>query len=188
MNTLLLKVGIFVFIILMIILVCFLKWYIKTSNMLKQKPVEIEQAVSNIDVSLAKRADTLKKQLDVTKGYAKHEFDTLTTVVNLRKGMSIEELQEASAKMDEVQARINAVAESYPELRSSENFIQLQKTINTCEADLSATRRIYNANVAEFNKMIVTFPTTIVAKKLGCQKYISFEATQSQRADVEMKF
>ncbi|MGN0516093.1 hypothetical protein, partial [Eubacterium sp.] len=65
MNTLLLKVGIFVFVILMIILVCFLKWYIRTANMLKQKPVEIEQAVSNIDVSLAKRADTLKKQLDV---------------------------------------------------------------------------------------------------------------------------
>ncbi|MGN0515632.1 LemA family protein, partial [Eubacterium sp.] len=141
-----------------------------------------------IDVSLAKRADTLKKQLDVTKAYAKHELDTFSAIVNIRKGMTIQEMQEANAQMDEIQSRINAVAESYPQLYSSKNFMQLQAAINTCEADLSATRRIYNANVAEFNKMIVTFPTTIVAKKLGCQKYISFEATQSQRADVEMTF
>ncbi|MGN0523304.1 MAG: LemA family protein [Eubacterium sp.] len=175
-------------IILIIVFIKLLRWYIDTANSLKQKPIEIEQALSNIDVSLAKRADTLKKQLDVTKGYAKHEFDTLTAVVNLRKGMTVKEMQEENAKMDEIQSRINAVAESYPELRSSENFIQLQKAINTCEADLSATRRLYNANVAEFNKMIVTFPTTIVANKLGCQKFVSFEATQTQRQDVEMSF
>lgn len=180
-----------IFIIIAIIIIAaisFIGWYIRTSNELKTKPVEIEQSLANIDVSLAKRADTLKKQLDVTKSYAKHEFDTFSAVINLRKGMSVEELQQANEKMDEIQSRINAVAEDYPELRSSNNFVQLQKAINTCEADLAATRRVYNANVSEYNQMIVTFPTVIVANKLGCQKFSSFEASEKQRQDVEMTF
>lgn len=187
-NPNIIRIVIILVVAVVIALLSVLSWYIRTANELRRKPIEIEQALSNIDVSLAKRADTLRKQLDVTKAYAKHELDTFSAIVNIRKGMTVQELQEASAQMDEIQSRINAVAEAYPELHSSKNFLQLQAAINTCEADLAATRRIYNANVSEFNQMIVQFPTTIVANKIGCQKFASFEATQTQRNDVEMAF
>lgn len=179
---------ILILIIIVVIVIALLSWYIKTKNRLNQMPIDIEQALANIDVALTKRSETLQKQLDVTKGYAKHELDAFTSVVKLRKGMSIEELQQANEQMDEVQARINAVAESYPELNSNKNFLVLQRTINTCEAELSATRRVYNANVADYNKEIVTFPSSIVANKMNCQKRASFEATEKQRQDVQMTF
>ena len=163
-------------------------WFISVYNSLGRALVKVKETESGIDVALSKRYDVLTKQLDITKAYAKHEKDTLEAVINLRGGMSMSERNAAAAEMSRLQDRINLVAESYPELRSSENFRMLQASVNDVEEHLQAARRMYNAAVSAFNAMLVTFPSSIVA---GMRKYTPlefFEAEETKRADVKMQF
>lgn len=163
-------------------------WFIVTGNKLARALVKIEEADSGIDVALTKRYDMLTKQLDVVKGYAKHEVETISKVIELRRGMPISEKSAAAAAMSEMQGRINLLAESYPELRSSENFRTLQNAINDAEEHLQAARRAYNANISDYNQMIVTFPISIVAALRGMRRKDFFEAEESKRDDVKMSF
>lgn len=85
------------------------------------------ESLSGIEVALTKRYDMLTKMMDVAKGYAKHEKDIFSEVVQLRKGMEIGELNNASLKMDSIMDAIHLTAESYPELRSSDIFVELKR-------------------------------------------------------------
>ena len=116
-------------IILAVIVVILVIWYISTLNSLNRAIVKIDEADSGIDVALTKRYDVLTKMMDVVKSYAKHEKETLFEVINLRKGMSIAEKNEVNSKMSQNFERINILAESYPELKSSENYQVLQQSM-----------------------------------------------------------
>ncbi len=161
-------------------------WYITTSNTLNRMIVKIEEADSSIDIALQKRYDTLTKMMDVVKGYAKHEKETLFEIINLRKGMSIEEKKEVNSKMDEVTNKINFVAEAYPELKSSENYKTLQVTIADTEEHLQASRRVYNSNVSSYNQMLVSFPSSVVANSKKMTKKEFFEAEENKKQDVKI--
>ena len=161
---------------------------ISISNKLNRALVKIDEAESGIDVALTKRYDVLTKQLDIVKGYAKHESETIERVIELRRGSSMAEKSAAAAAMNEMQAKINVVAEAYPELRSAENFRMLQASVNDTEEHLQAARRAYNANVSSFNQMIVSFPSSIVANSKGLSKRDFFEADPAKRTDVNMEF
>ena len=173
-------------IIIIAVVVIVLVWFISISNKLNRAIVKIDEADSDIDVALTKRYDTLTKMVDVVKGYAKHEKETIFEVINLRKGMSVQEKEEASKKMDAMQGQINVLAEAYPELKSSENYNTLQKAIAEVEEHLQASRRMFNANVSSFNQMIVTFPTSVVAGMKGLSKKDFFEADDVKKEDVKM--
>lgn len=162
--------------------------FIAISNKLNRALVKIDEAESGIDVALTKRYDVLTKQLDIVKGYAKHESETIERVIELRRGSSMAEKSAAAAAMNEMQAKINVVAEAYPELRSAENFRMLQASVNDTEEHLQAARRAYNANVSSFNQMIVSFPSSIIAGSKGLTKRDFFEAEPAKRADVRMEF
>lgn len=162
--------------------------YVSILNKLSRAQVKIDEAESGIDVALTKRYDVLTKQLDIVKGYAKHESETIEKVIELRRGMPIEEKSAALAQMNDMQKSINVVAEAYPELRSSENFKSLQASVNDTEEHLQAARRAYNANVSAYNQMIVVFPSSIVANLKGLTKRDFFEAEETKRADVKMDF
>lgn len=174
-----------VIIIIAVVVIVFL-WFVSVSNKLNRAIVKIDEADSDIDVALTKRYDTLTKMVDVVKGYAKHEKETIFEVINLRKGMSVQEKEEASKKMDAMQGQINVLAEAYPELKSSENYNTLQKSIVEVEEHLQASRRMFNANVSVLNQMIVTFPTSIVAGMKGLGKKEFFEADEAKKEDVKM--
>lgn len=171
---------------IIIIVAVVLLWFVSTSNNFKRTRLKIEEAQSGIEVALTKRYDTLTKLLDVTKGYMKHEQETLTQVIRLRKGMSLEEMQTASNQMDQLSSQIQLTAENYPELRSSEMFANLQHAISDAEEHLQAARRLYNANVTQFNTMKEVFPSSLLGKNYP--KYDLFEAEAHKKADVEMKF
>ena len=160
---------------------------ISISNKLNKAIVKIDEASSGIDVALTKRYDVLTKMIDVVKSYAKHEKDTLFEVIKLRKNMSIEEKNAENKKMDENFSKINVVAESYPELKSSENYKTLQQSIVEVEEHLQAARRLYNSNVSIYNQMIVSFPISIIAKSKGMIKKAFFEADESKKEDVNIK-
>lgn len=163
-------------------------WYIGTRNKIARAEVKINEAESGIDVALTKRYDVLTKMLDVTKGYAKHESETLTKVVSLRRGMSMAERNQENAKMDEMLHQINILQENYPDLKASENFKQLQMAILDVEEHLQASRRAYNGNVTILNNIIVSFPSSVVAGMMGKSKKEFFEAEAIKRADVKMEF
>jgi LemA protein len=144
--------------------------------------VKISESESGIDVALTKRYDTLTKMLEVCRKYAAHEVETFSKVIELRRGMSMAERNQANAQMDEMSAKLNVVAEQYPLLKSAEIYSDLQAGIREAEAHLQAARRLYNANVSAFNQYLVTFPNSLLGKKYTA--YPFFEAEASKRGDV----
>jgi len=175
-----------VLVVVIAIVLIILIVYISISNGLNRALVKIDEAESGIDVALEKRYDVLTKMMDTVKAYTKHEKDTLFEVINLRKGMSISEKQEAADKMDSNISKINVVAENYPELKSSENYQVLQKAILDTEEHLQAARRVYNANVSYYNQKIVSFPSSLIANSKGMTKKDFFKADEAKKADVKI--
>ena len=161
-------------------------WYISTSNNLNRSVVKIDEALTGIDVALTKRYDVLTKMIDVVKAYAKHEKETLFEVIELRKDMSIKERNDANRAMDENFKKISVVAENYPELKSSENYKTLQQSIADVEEHLQAARRLYNSNVSLYNQLLVSFPTSSIAKNKGMTKKEFFEADEVKKEDVKI--
>lgn len=174
----------YIFIIVIIVLIII--WYIVTSNKLNRSIVKIDEALSGIDVALTKRYDVLTKMIEVVKSYAKHEKETLFEVIKLRKDMSIKEINDANRVMDENFRKINVVAESYPELKSSENYKTLQQSIVDVEEHLQASRRLYNSNVSLYNQLLVSFPTSIVANNKKMTKKEFFEIDETKKEDVKI--
>lgn len=163
-------------------------WYVSTYNGIKALGIKVDEGLSGIDVALTKRYDTLTKLLDVVKGYQKHEKEILLEVIKLRSGMSMAERNAANTQMDQAASQIKLLAEAYPELKSSNNFVQLQNSIADVEEHLQAARRLYNSNVSAYNTKIVMFPNTIVANGMGAKEKEFFEAEEAKRSDVQMSF
>lgn len=175
-------------VIVLIIIAVVVISIIVMSNNLNKALVKIDEADSGIDVALTKRYDVLTKMIETVKGYAKHEKEVLFDVVKIRKGMTIEEKNEANKQMDETMSKINVLAENYPDLKASENFKTLQDSITDVEEHLQAARRLYNANISSYNQMIVTFPISIIAGSKGLSKREFFVAEEHKKQDVEIKF
>ncbi len=176
------------YIITLVILILIMGiWWITTKNKFRQLLVKIDEASSGIDVALTKRYDTLTKLVDITKSYAKHEVETFEKIVNLRKGMNISEKNDINGQLDNMSSRISLLAENYPELKSSENYRQLQVAASDVEEHLQAARRLYNSNVSLLNQLVVSFPSSIVSKSMGIRKQDFFIAEEAKRADVAME-
>lgn len=172
--------------IVIAVVVIVLLWFICVSNKLRRLIVKIEEADSGIDVALTKRYDVLTKMIDVVKGYSKHEKETLFKVIEMRKGMNVSEKQDVMKKMNDSFKQIEVLAESYPELKSSENYNTLQLSIADTEEHLQAARRMYNSNVSKLNQMVVTFPYSIVAGMKGIKEHSFFEADEEKKQDVKI--
>jgi len=181
-----------ILIVLAALVVVIILWYISTMNRLRQLELKVHEAESGIDVALTKRFDMLSKMLETTKGYAKHEAETLEKVVKWRSGIpqnaSVKDKEEFLSQMNQVASGINVVVEQYPDLKANTVFKDLQSAVVNTEEHLQAARRLYNANVTSINTIIVTFPQSIVANAIKMDKKPYFEAEEKKRADVEFKF
>ena len=144
-----------------------ISWYIRTINKLNKYKVVIKESKENVDIALAKRYDTISEMLKVAKSYARHERETFADLIKLRGGATIKEMDEAIKSQDMVIDRIFALAEAYPDLKSSEQFLNLQNEINDENEQLAAAKRIVNNNISILNQAIVSFPTSVVAKMNG---------------------
>lgn len=183
------SIGIYVIIgIIALLLIILIGWWISTSNGFRRTEVKINEAESGIDVALTKRYDTLTKMLDITRAYAKHEADVIQGTIERRQMNSIQDRSQFNNSINEAMGRINALAEQYPVLLSSQVFKQLQIAAYDVEEHLQAARRAYNANVSQYNQMIVTFPKSIVAGAMSLQRKDFFEAEETKRSDVKMSF
>lgn len=173
-------------IIILIVLVLIAFWCISTTNGFKKKEIRVQEGLSGVEVALSKRYDMLTKMLDTAKGYMAHETGLFEKVIALRRGMSVAELNDAQQQMDALSGRLFAVAEGYPELRSSEVFVELQRGIRDAEEHLQAARRLYNTSVTAYNTAIAMFPARLLAG--GRQPKRFFAAEEHKREDVKMTF
>jgi LemA protein len=167
-------------------------WWISVYNKFRRYQVAVEEAKSGIDVALTKRFDLLTKMFDITKGYAKHEHDTLADVIGLRTGIpagtSVKDLSDINGKLDAEQKKIDIVFEKYPDLKANTVFIELQASSRDAEEHLQASRRLYNSNVKVYNELLLVFPSSIIAHHYHFEKADFFEAEEAKRSDVKMEF
>lgn len=173
-------------VVILIVLALIVVWCIKTVNGFKRKEIRVEEGRSGVEVALTKRYDMLSKMLDTAKGYMAHETELFEKVIALRRGMSIEELNSAQQQIDSLSGRLFAVAEGYPELRSSEVFAELQRGIRDAAEHLQAARRLYNTSVTAYNTAIAMFPAKLLSG--GRQPKEFFAAEEHKREDVKMTF
>lgn len=144
--------------------------FIKKSNKLKRYGIIIDESKKNVDIALAKRYDTILQMMKVAKSFASYEKSTFSDLVKLRQGSSIDNINKKITRQDEAIDKIYALAESYPELKSSEEFLNLQSEIDEENEQLAAAKRIVNSNISIFNQEIVSFPTSLIARLNGLKE------------------
>ena len=142
-------------------------------NSLIRKKNDVEKAFSSVDVMLKKRYDLIPNLVETVKTYMKHEKNLLTELTELRTKAVSGEISDddrvvVENKIVKGMAGLMVAVENYPDLKASQNFIQLQGAWNEVEEQISASRRAYNAAVTTFNNGVETFPSNIMA---GLMKY-----------------
>ena len=160
-------------------------------NGLVYKRNRVRNAYSSIDVHLRKRFDLIPALVETVKGFAKHEEETFNRLIKARQRIDRGDLSQSERFRVEGQIgpgmqRLMAVAEDYPELKSSTHFLNLQRNLTEIEEQISAARRAYNAAVFEINNAVESFPSNLVAGAFGFQLHDFFEAADGVRDRVEV--
>ena len=150
-----------------------------TYNSLVTLRVRVDEAWSDITVQLKRRADLIPSLVETVKGYAAHEKGVFEAVTQARaETISAQTPGEASLAENHMQQALKsifAVAEAYPQLQASQNFLQLQGELVDTENKIQASRRFYNGGVREFNTKIQIFPNTLFARGMGFKEREFFE-------------
>lgn len=164
-----------------------LAWAVLTFNSLVRKRNALEQAFSSIDVMLKRRCDLIPNLVSCVSGYMQHEKNLLAEVTALRAQAASGRLSpngsvEVNSQLSARLRQVIVVVEAYPQLRASENFLQLQAALNETEEQLSASRRAYNAAVVAYNNAIETLPTSLLSGCIGWKPRVLFSASEPDRA------
>jgi len=169
-------------IVLGIIILLFL-WIVLTYNGLVRLKNRAKEAWADIDVQLKRRYDLIPNLVETVKGYATHEREVFEKVTEARSramgAKTIKERGEAENFLSDTLKTLFAVAENYPDLKASVNFLELQRELTDTEDKIQAARRFYNGNVRDLNIKIESFPANIIASKLGFQKMELFEIAEA---------
>lgn len=179
-------------IIVIAIIVFILLYVVGTYNNLVSLRNKVKDQWSQIDVVLKNRNDLIPNIVETVKGYAKHESETLTAVIEARnKAVSAttpEEEMKASGEVTNALSRLFALAESYPDLKANENFMNLQNKLTEVEDKIRFARQFYNDTVMAYTNKLEMFPSNIVAGIFKFEKASFFEATEEERKNVQVKF
>ncbi len=167
-------------------------WAISVYNRLIRMRNVKDEAWSGIDVQLKRRFDLIPNLMETVKGYAAHEQETFQKVTEARaavmKSGSILERAQSENMLSGALKSLFAVAENYPELKASTNFLHLQEQLTGLEDDIQMSRRYYNGAARDFNIGIATFPAVLIAQKFGFHKAEFFEADEADRETPQVQF
>ncbi|WP_240435516.1 LemA family protein [Photobacterium salinisoli] len=146
---------------------------------------QVDNADSTIVVMLKKRFDLLPNMVETVKAYMSHEREVLNELTELRTRFQSdmatrEKKSELDRRLNQVFSRFNIMVEAYPDLKASNNFSQLQRSINETEEQIAAARRAYNAAVTDLNNGIEMFPSNIFARRMGLTQRILFDIPEAQ--------
>ena len=175
--------------ILVAVSILLLIYIVIAFNRLSKRRNQIENAISSLDSLFIQRADLIPNLITTTKEYMNYEQETIAQITQLRTPVVTDKenpyLQ--SEEGDKTLMNIMARAESYPELKASAQFVQLQRAYTECEEQLSAGRRYLSASITDYNDAMVTFPSNVIAAIFGFSKYQWQYATAKQRTAVDAK-
>jgi len=144
----------------------------------------IDESWHDIDTELQRRYDLIPNLVETVKGYAAHERDVFESVTSLRtQAMAEQRPPDAQAPIEQALGRgvaqVMAVAESYPDLKASEHFLELQHALVDTEDRIQVARRIYNANVRSYNTMVQSFPSMLIASSFHYETRPFFEVDRA---------
>lgn len=156
-----------------------------TFNSLVTLRVRVDEAWSDINVQLKRRLDLIPNLVETVKGYAKHEKGVFEAVTEARsavmKAKGVKETAEAENMFEGALKSLFAVAEAYPDLKASQNFVELQQELVDTEDKIQASRRFYNGGVRDINTKIQTFPSNVVAAMFGFKNREFFDVDETER-------
>lgn len=180
-----------IFIIAALIVVLVVIWVMSTQRKLVVMDENINNAMSQIGVQLSSRFDALTALLDLTKGYAAHESQTLIETIKSRRSVitaksTPDEVVKQEGVISEALGRIAMVAERYPDLKANENYAKCMDAVDTYEKMVRTSRLIYNDSVTKLNRAIRMVPTSLIAGLLGFRARDYLEAEEEKSSMPKM--
>ena len=153
---------------------------------------KVENQFSQVDIQLKRRADLIPNLVETVKGYAKHEKETFTEVIEARNKAvnagSVNEKIEANNELTGALNKLFALAEAYPELKANENFLSLQNDLKDTEDKITYARQFYNDSAMGFNNLVQMFPSNLVASMFGFKKFEYFKAEEKEKEVPKVEF
>lgn len=173
------------FIVILVVILAIAGVLVSKYNKLVNLETEVDHQYSQVQVVVKRRADLIPNLVNVVKGYAKHESDTLEKVVQARSGIdnakNAKELSEANNELNKAIQGLNVVVERYPDLKANTNFLDLQAQLEGSENRISVERQRYNDTVKEYNRQVRAFPMNLFAKLFGFEKKPYFEISEEDK-------
>ncbi len=161
-------------------------------NSLVTESTQIDEAWGQIDIQLKRRTDLIPNLVETVKGYAKHEKSVFTDVTKARTAVMNADTPAASAKADDMLTgalkSLFAVAESYPQLKANDGFIQLQKELSDTEDKVAYARQFYNTQLMEYNLKVKVFPNNMLVGMFGFTEKEFFKTEEAERKNVKVSF
>jgi len=164
-------------------------------NKLRTRDIEAQEALGGIDVQLTRRAELIPNLVETVKGYATHEREVFEQVTAARAGVQaaaagddVPAKAAADAALQQALVRVNAVAENYPELKASQNFLQLQGQLAETENQIAFARQYYNDAVATLNKLVATIPWMFFSGIANVHKREFYDAPEGQQVAPKVQF
>ncbi len=161
-------------------------------NTLVGKRNQVHNIFGTMDAMLKKRWDLIPNLVSTVKGYADHErqlFEKVTEARAKAQAGQLNDNQKVGLENSFMQLLgvVRATVENYPELKASDNFMHLQRTLNELEEQISAARRAYNASVTDYNNSVQMFPTNIIAGMFNFKLMTLFQIEANERENPEVK-
>jgi LemA protein len=164
------------------------------NNLVRQRQLT-QEGWSGIDVQLKRRTDLIPNLMEAVKGYMSHERETLEAVTEARTAAQAaqngtpEQRAKAEGLLSGALGRLFAVAEAYPDLKASQNFMQFQGEISNTENEIQLSRRYYNGTARDLNTAVESFPSNVIANSFKFEKVEYFEMENpADRAVPQVKF
>ncbi len=161
-------------------------------NGLVTESTQIDEAWGQIDIQLKRRNDLIPNLVETVKGYAKHEKSVFTDVTKARTAVMDATTPAETAKADNMLSgalkSLFAVAESYPQLKANDGFIQLQKELSDTEDKVAYARQFYNTQLMEYNLKVKVFPNNMLVGIFGFKEKEFFKTEEAERKNVKVDF
>ncbi len=181
--------------IVLVLVLVFVGLMVMGFNKLRRLDIRAQEALGGIDVQLTRRADLIPNLVATVKGYAAHESGVLEEVTAARTGVtaaaksgSVAEKAAAEAALDKSLVNVLAVAEAYPDLKASANFVALQQELGETEDHLAFARQYYNDAVASLNTAVSTLPWMMFSGMAAVHKRDFYEAPDAHEAPPTVSF
>ena len=172
-------------VLLIIVSISLVLWAIKIYNRFKILENMVKKAWSDIDTLIRKRYDLIPNLVETVKGYAKHEQDTLVSVINARNAgigtQNPKDAIDANNMFTSTLKSLFALAEAYPDLKANQNYMDLQEKLAAIETELAQVRQVYNQAVTDFNTAIMMIPQNFVASIFKFKEQPLFGITDEER-------